>query len=317
MILVTGAAGFIGSNIVRCLNAHGRCDIVAVDNLEDGRKFENLVDLDLLDYWDVDLLERHLAAPPYGLPPVSLVIHQGACSDTTEWNGRMMLETNFEVSKRLLHFCAERELPFIYASSAAVYGLGQVFAEESANERPLNVYGYSKLLFDRYVRRHLPALQSQVVGLRYFNVYGPGEAHKGAMASVAWHFRNQVRESGAVRLFEGSHGYGPGAQRRDFVHVDDVSEVVRWFVEHPEISGIFNVGTGRAQAFNDVARAVIAWSGNGEIDYIPFPEHLRGRYQAFTEADLTSLRAAGCPLSFRDVATGVGDYMAALDQSGQ
>jgi len=317
MIIVTGAAGFVGSNIVRCLNSHGRSDIVAVDSLEDGRKYENLVELDLLDYWDVDALERNLSTTPYGLPPVSLVVHQGACSDTTEWNGRIMLEKNFEASKRLFHFCVDHGIRFVYASSAAVYGLEANFEEDARNERPLNVYGYSKLLFDRYVRRRLPALDSPVVGLRYFNVYGPGEGHKGGMASVAWHLRNQVQETGSVRLFEGSHGYGPGEQRRDFVHVADVAAVVRWFAEHGGSSGIYNVGTGRAQSFNDVADAVLAWHGSGGIEYIPFPEHLKGHYQAFTQADLSRLRRAGCPVSFRDVATGVHDYMSALDQAGK
>lgn len=315
MIVVTGAAGFIGSNIVRALNAHGVNEVVAVDDLEDGRKFENLVKCDLLDYWDVDRMKANLEKLPHDLAPARAIIHHGACSDTTQWNGKFMLENNFEVSKYLLHYCMERGIPYIYASSAAVYGYAREFSEHPRCEGPVNLYGYSKLLFDRYVRRYLPRSASQIVGLRYFNVYGPGEAHKGTMASVGWHFREQITRTGVVRLFEGSHGYPDGEQRRDFVYVDDAAAVVRWFAEHPGVSGIYNVGSGRAHAFNDVARAVIAWNGAGEIEYIPFPEHLKGRYQAFTEADLSALRGAGCPVEFRAVSEGVQAYMLALDRS--
>lgn len=314
MIIVTGAAGFIGSNIIRALNACGRHDIVAVDNLENGRKFDNLLDLVVLDYWDADVLERNMACPPFGLPSPSVVIHQGACADTMEWNGRHMLQLNFELSKRLLHFCLQWKISFIYASSAAVYGSAATFDESPQNERPLNVYGYSKLLFDRYVRQRMASFGSQVVGLRYFNVYGPGERHKGVMASVAWHFREQLCKDGVIKLFEGTHGYEAGEQRRDFVYVDDVADVVRWFYEHPNVSGIYNVGTGRGETFNAVAGAVLKWQGSGRLEYVPFPEHLKGRYQAYTRASLTRLRETGCPVSFRDVATGVGDYMAALDE---
>ncbi len=308
MIIVTGGAGFIGSNLVTGLNARGRDDIMVVDNLENGVKFRNLADLSIVDYLDKrDFLERVRRGE--FASGIDAVFHEGACSATTEWNGRYMMENNFEYSKVLLHFCLERGIPYLYASSAATYGGGTEFSEEPRNEHPLNVYGYSKLLFDQYVRRLLPSAASQVVGFRYFNVYGPREAHKGSMASVAWHFSRQVSAEGRARLFEGSGGYADGEQRRDFIYVGDAVDVNLWFFDNPGKSGIFNVGTGRSQTFNEVARAVIAWHGRGEVEYIPFPEHLQGRYQSFTEADLTALRAAGYTAPFRPVEQGVPTYL--------
>jgi ADP-L-glycero-D-manno-heptose 6-epimerase len=220
-----------------------------------------------------------------------------------------MMRNNYGYSQRLLHYCLEHSTPYIYASSAAVYGASQEFAERPGNEAPLNVYGYSKLQFDRYVRRVAGTPDSQVVGLRYFNVYGPREQHKGSMASVAFHFNNQVAADGEARLFEGSGGYGDGEQLRDFVYVDDVCDVNMWFLDNPGVSGVFNTGTGKAQSFNDVANAVIAWHGTGRIRYIPFPDHLKGAYQSFTQADLGHLRAAGCDVEFRPVEAGVKDYL--------
>ena len=307
MIVVTGGAGFIGSNLLRALNARGEDRLLVVDDMTDGTKFANLVDCRIADYEDRDDFRRLLRDG--GLPEgTRAVLHNGACSTTTEWDGRYMLDQNFACSKEILHACLERGVPFIYASSAAVYGASTAFAEAPENERPLNVYGYSKLLFDRYVERLGPTA-SQVVGLRYFNVYGRGEDHKGAQASVMWHFRRQVDEEGEARLFEGSDGYGDGEQRRDFVYVDDVAAVVLHFLDHPEHSGVYNVGTGRAQSFNDVARAVIAARGQGSIRYIPFPDHLRGRYQSFTEADIGRLRATGYEAEFATVEEGVARYV--------
>lgn len=309
MIVVTGGAGFIGSNLVKALNERGRSDVLVVDNLEDGTKFANIADCDIVDYLDQDDFLARVTAGADCPEPIEAIFHQGACSATTEWDGRYMLRNNYEYSKHLLHYCLERHIPFIYASSAAVYGAGKVFREDPACEAPLNVYGYSKLLFDQYVRRHLGTAWSQVVGLRYFNVYGPREQHKGGMASVAFHLHNQLHASGKLRLFEGSGGYGPGEQRRDFIYVADAVAVNLWFWEQRDKSGIFNLGTGNSHSFNDVARAVIRAEGRGEIDYIPFPDHLCGHYQSFTEADMGALRAAGYTQPFTDVAAGVRAYM--------
>ena len=312
MIVVTGGAGFVGSNVVAALNARGESDIVVVDDLSDGRKFANLADLQIADYLDKAAFLQAIGQERDPVGRLRAVLHQGACTDTTLWDGRYMMEENFSYSKALLHYCVERHVPFIYASSAAVYGAGPGFSEDPAHERPLNVYGYSKLLFDQYVRRHFHEADSQVVGLRYFNVYGPREAHKDSMASVAWHFHGQVAATGKARLFEGSDGYDDGEQRRDFVYVGDVADVNLYFLDHPGQSGIFNVGTGAGQSFNDVARAVIAWHGKGEIEYIPFPDHLAGHYQSFTEADMQALRRAGYREDFRTVEQGVRAYLDAV-----
>jgi ADP-L-glycero-D-manno-heptose 6-epimerase len=312
MIIVTGGAGFIGSNIVQGLNARGINNILVVDDLSDGHKCANLADADIYDYLDKDdFLARIRGEDGFG--SIEGVFHEGACSSTTEWDGRFVMKVNFEYSKVLLEWCAKRRAPFFYASSASVYGAGQTFREAREFEQPLNMYAYSKFLFDCHLRARWASIDSQVAGLRYFNVYGPREQHKGAMASVAYHFSHQLRESGRVRLFEGSDGYGPGEQRRDFIYVDDVVAVNLWLLDHPEVRGIFNVGTGRAQSFNDVARAAIAWhrarGEDGGIDYIPFPDSLKGRYQSFTEADMSALRAAGYEREFMDVASGVTRYL--------
>ncbi len=314
MIIVTGGAGFIGANLVAALNARGRRDVFVVDNLSNGVKFRNLADCEILDYQDKEDFLRTVTAAGELAEPVDAVFHLGACSSTTEWDGRYMMRNNYEYSKALLHYCLERRVPFIYASSASVYGGGKVFREDRELEAPLNVYGYSKFLFDQYVRRIMPSATSQIVGLRYFNVYGQREQHKGPMASVAYHFNSQIINNGRVRLFEGTDGYGNGEQRRDFVFVGDTCSVKLWFLDHPARSGIFNIGTGRSQSFNDVARAVIAWHGHGEIEYIPFPEQLQGRYQSFTQADINALRTAGYQEPFKTVEQGVHEYMQWLNR---
>ena len=308
MIIVTGGAGFIGSNIVAGLNEAGHDDIIVVDDLSDGTKFVNIADLKVADYIDKDDFLTCIEAGEK-IPRPTAIFHQGACSDTTEWDGRIMFGDNYDYSKRLLNYSLEHKIPFLYASSASVYGDGTVFREDPDNEKPLNLYAYSKFLFDQYVRRCLPDAASQIVGLRYFNVYGPREQHKGKMASVAYHFDGQVRESGTVRLFEGCGKYGNGEQRRDFVYVADVTAVNLWLHDNPQISGIFNLGTGKSQTFNDVANAVIKFHKRGNIEYIPFPAELEGRYQSFTQADIGALRAAGYGESFRDVEEGVSDYL--------
>ena len=328
-IVVTGAAGFIGSNIVKGLNERGIDDIIAVDDLTQGDKFRNLADLKIADYVDVDLFYDLFAEGAFG--QVEAVFHEGACSDTMETDGKYMMDNNYTLSCGLFNACQERGTRLLYASSAATYGGSQTFRESPEFEHPLNVYGYSKLLFDQRMRREcgkdFSRVKRQVAGFRYFNVYGPREQHKGRMASVAFHQFNQFRAEGKVKLFGEYGGYAPGAQQRDFVFIDDVVAVNLWFLDHPEKSGIFNLGTGRAQPFNDVATAVVnalrptpqgapldpaAAAAQGLIEYVPFPDALRGKYQCFTQADLTALRAAGCNHAFADVQTGVASYMATL-----
>jgi ADP-L-glycero-D-manno-heptose 6-epimerase len=318
MIIVTGGAGFIGSNLVQALNKEGRRDIIVVDDLSDGKKFKNLSKCEIADYYDKDDFLALLKQPKIWMKNIEVFFHQGACATTTEWNGRYMMATNYDYSKEILSFATAENLPFIYASSAAVYGATKVFKEELEYEGPLNVYGYSKFLFDQFVREKLSKRPSnQIVGLRYFNVYGPGEEHKGSMASVAFHLNNQMHTHDTVSLFEGCDGYGPGEQQRDFIYVDDLVAVNLWFWKNKTKSGIFNVGTGRCQSFNDVANAVLKHHGRGKIKYIPFPEHLKGAYQSFTQADLSALRKAGYTAPFKTVEEGVSAYLAVLNNNFQ
>ena len=320
--IVTGACGFIGANLVKGLNGIGIDNVIAVDNLSNADKFRNLVDCELADYLDKqEFLD--LVAQGYFDGGVNAILHQGACSDTMESDGRYMMDNNYRYSTTLLDFCLDQEVPFLYASSASVYGGGKVFRESREFEAPLNVYGYSKFLFDQRVRRCLQDAASPVVGFRYFNVYGPREQHKGRMASVAYHCFNQFQSEGRVRLFEGCDGYADGEQRRDFVFIEDVVKVNLHFLERQE-SGIFNLGTGRAQSFNDVAVATVnacrAAQGiaaaslaelraQGMIEYVAFPEALKGKYQSFTQADLTLLRTAGYREEFATVEQGVAAYV--------
>ena len=312
MIIVTGGAGFIGSNLVRALNSRGEQDILVVDDLTNGHKFANLVDCQIADYWDMDVFQQRMKTG-LSIEP-DCIFHQGACSDTTEWNGRYMMETNYQYSVELLDYCLANDVPLIYASSAAVYGANKKFKEQRQFEQPLNVYGYSKLLFDQYVRRRLASAKTQVVGLRYFNVFGPGEAHKGAMASIVWHLNRQITQGAKARLFEGSSGCAAGEQSRDFIYVVDIVAVNLWFMEHPAHAGIFNIGTGKASTFNEMANAVIGWHGKGEITYIPFPEELKDSYQSFTEADISKLRDVGYGAAFVDPSSGVRAYLDRLDE---
>jgi ADP-L-glycero-D-manno-heptose 6-epimerase len=321
--IVTGAAGFIGANLVKALNERGETNIIAVDNLTRADKFRNLVDCEIADYLDKkDFISLVEAGALDG--SVEAVFHEGACSDTMETDGRYMMENNYRYSISLLRFCQDNDASFLYASSASVYGAGRVFREEREHEGPLNVYGYSKFLFDQYVRRMWDERSAQIVGFRYFNVYGPREQHKGRMASVAFHFFNQYRDQGKVRLFEGCEGYANGEQRRDFVSVEDIVKVNLWCLDNPDVSGIFNLGTGRCQSFNDVAVATVnacrAHDGQaplslgdmqaqGIIEYIAFPEALKGKYQSYTEADMGALREAGYDAPFYSVEDGVARYV--------
>jgi ADP-L-glycero-D-manno-heptose 6-epimerase len=322
--IVTGAAGFIGSKLVEALNRRGIAEIIAVDSLKQGDKFRNLAKYEIADYLDQSELLESLESLAGS---VEAVLHQGACSDTTLTDGHFMMDTNYRYSKQMLEWCQDEEIPFLYASSAAVYGDSQEFREERRCEKPLNLYAYSKFLFDQVVRQMLNARTAQVAGLRYFNVYGPNEEHKKGygtdMTSVAYQAFNQFTKEKKVKLFVGSGGYGDGEQRRDFIHVDDVAAVNMWLLERRDVSGVFNCGTGRAQSFNDVATAVIntingtqastaELVSRGLITYIPFPDKLRGKYQSFTQADMSKLRAAGRPGDFMSVEQGVAAYVADL-----
>ncbi len=326
MIIVTGGAGFVGANLVAALNRRDIKQIVVVDDLADSDKFRNLTDCEIADYLDKSDFLR-LMQSNGSRQRIKAVFHQGACSDTMERDGAYMMRNNFQYSKEVLHYCQGRKIPLIYASSAAIYGAGKTFREERIYESPLNIYGYSKFLFDQYVRGLLVKKRAPIVGLRYFNVYGDREQHKGRMASVAFHHFQQFRNDGKVRLFEGSDGYAPGEQRRDFVSVEDVVAVNLYFMDHPKRSGIYNVGTGRSQTFNDVALAVINTlrerrgqpkmtlaqaQAEGLIEYVRFPEELKGKYQSFTQADIALLRKAGYRREFLAVEQGVGRYVRRL-----
>jgi ADP-L-glycero-D-manno-heptose 6-epimerase len=329
-VVVTGAAGFIGSNLIKGLNARGIDDIIAVDDLTQGDKFRNLADLKIADYVDADDFYSAFSGGHFG--QIEAVFHEGACSDTMEADGKFMMGNNYTLSWNLFQACQKRGTRLLYASSAATYGGSDTFREEPAFELPLNVYGYSKLLFDQRMRRecgpHFERTKAgrtqQVVGFRYFNVYGPREQHKGRMASVAFHQFNQFKAEGRVKLFGEYGGYAPGGQMRDFVFIDDVVAVNLWFFDNPAQCGIFNLGTGRAQPFNDVASSVVnalrsakgeaalsldAMVQQGQLEYIAFPDALRGKYQSYTQADLTALRATGCDHAFVDVQTGVAKYV--------
>ncbi len=349
MIIVTGGAGFIGSNLVHELNRIGEKDILIVDNLApapnlSGPKFLNLWGAEYADYMDKAEFRKALAAGDFEDAPVRAILHQGACSNTLEDDGRYMMDNNYTYSKELLEFAAWNEVPLVYASTAAVYGLSEKFEPVKANEKPLNVYGYSKLVFDKYVRRNVidPALlpsdedtedsdadlltrvKSTVVGLRYFNVYGPREQHKGRMASVIHHFTKQLRESGSIRMFEGSGGYANGEQRRDFVFVKDLCRINLFFAgllpESPKepVRAVVNAGTGEARTFKAVAEALMQVHGPGGIEYVPFPGDLKNRYQHFTQADVAGLRAAGYVAPFTSLEDGVKETFAdeSMKQAG-
>lgn len=311
MIIVTGGAGFIGSNVIEKLNFNNYYNIHVVDNLKKGEKFYNLSKLKFQDYHDKNDFYQRLDT----FNNVEAVFHLGACSDTTNWDGQYMLKNNYECSKKLYIWCQANKIPFIYASSASVYGKGlNGFNVDEKSEDPLNIYGYSKLLFDQYIRKNNCKSNSQVVGLRYFNVYGQNEQHKGAMASTIFHFNEQIKNLDEAKLFKGNSTIPDGEQKRDFVYVKDCADLNLWFFENPQISGIFNVGTGNAESFNNVAKTIIDWHKKGKISYIDFPPNLVNYYQNFTEANILSLRKIKCPIKFLSIKNGIKNYLSILNK---
>ena len=313
MIVVTGSNGFIGSNLIKGLNNLGYTDIIAVDDHSNPELKENITHCAISDYLEIQEFFDQVKTKRFDNQNIEAIFHQGACSNTMEWDSEYLYKNNLLYSKELLKLANRIKIPFIYASSASVYGDGSEFEESIENENPINLYAYSKFKFDQIVRQELKKNETQIVGLRYFNVYGPQEQHKGNMASVAYHLHNQLKDNDKIKLFEGSHGYGNGEQRRDFIYVDDVVKVNLWFLKNKKISGIFNLGTGRSQTFNDVANAVIDWNKKGTIEYIEFPEKLLDAYQSFTQADITKLRKVGYEEEFLSVQEGVFRYLSSLE----
>ena len=309
MIIVTGCNGFIGSNLVSQLNKLGFNNIIGVDDLSRKKNLINIEHCEIEGLLDIEEFESNYLLKDKSFNDVNQIFHQGACTNTMEWDAEYMMKNNFSFSQQLLDFAERNSVSFIYASSASVYGAGKKFEEIRENENPINLYAFSKYLFDQLVRQKVKANKIQIVGLRYFNVYGPNESHKGQMASVAYHLHQQLKEGNDVKLFEGSGGFGPGEQRRDFIYVDDVVKVNLWFMNNPDVSGIFNVGTGKSQTFKEVAKAVIEWHGKGSITYIPFPKELIDSYQSFTEANVDRLRQAGYQEDFLDVQSGIKLYL--------
>ena len=317
MIIVTGGAGFIGSNIVRALNERGRTDILIVDDLGGGDKYKNLIGLRFMDYQHKDDFLKLLTNSNFGAN-VEAVFHQGACSDTMEYDVNFMMRTNYDYSKELLKFCLRKQIPFLYASSASVYGTGKRgFREDEACENPINPYAFSKLMFDRYVRQFLGAAKSKIIGLRYFNVFGPQESHKGKMASIFYQIYKRMKLGGGPRLFKGTDGYGDGEQKRDFIYVKDVAKINLWCLDNDVASGIYNCGTGHAHTFNAVAKAMIeSMHSKMKVTYCEFPDELRGKYQSFTEADMKKISAAGYKEGFTNFVIAVEEYCKFLEGGG-
>ena len=313
MIIVTGSNGFIGSNLIKGLNEIGYKDIIAVDDQDDPELKENIAHCDVQEFLNIDEFINLIRNSEIDGTKIRVIFHQGACSNTMEWDADFLYNNNLLYSKELLNFSQKTKTPLIYASSASVYGAGKIFKESVEYEHPINLYAYSKFKFDQLVRQELIKSKTQIVGLRYFNVYGPQEQHKGNMASVAFHLHNQLQNNEEIKLFEGSEDYDDGEQRRDFIYVEDVVKVNLWFLKNQKVSGIFNVGTGKSQTFNEVAYSVIKWNKRGKINYVPFPEKLKGAYQSYTQANISKLREAGYKDEFLNVQEGVKKYLDRLE----
>lgn len=310
MIIVTGGAGFIGSCVVRMLNDMGREDIVIVDNIASTDKWMNMRNKKYLRY--VNKKEFLAELPVY--ESVTAVIHMGACSSTTERDFDYLWKNNFEYTKMLWEYCAEKQISFIYASSAATYGDGMEGFDDKIDIdclRPLNGYGYSKQLFDLWVKHQAASFPKQYVGLKFFNVYGPNEYFKDSMASMIFHGYRQIQEAGKIKLFKSCNPkYADGGQLRDFVYVKDICKVILWMLQNPHVSGLFNVGTGRAQSFRELAEATFhALNLEPNIEYIDMPERLKEKYQYYTKAEMSKLREAGYEFPFVDLETGARDYV--------
>ena len=313
MIVVTGSNGFIGSNLIKGLNEIGYKDIIAVDDQDDPELKENIAHCDVQDFLNISEFINLIRNNEIDGTKIRAIFHQGACSNTMEWDADFLYSNNLLYSKELLNFSKKTKTPLIYASSASVYGAGKIFKESVEYEDPINLYAYSKFKFDQLVRQELIKSETQIVGLRYFNVYGPQEQHKGTMASVAFHLHNQLKDNEEIKLFEGSEGYDDGEQRRDFIYVEDVVKVNLWFLKNQKVSGIFNIGTGKSQTFNEVAHSVINWNKRGKVSYVPFPEKLKGVYQSYTQANISKLREAGYKDEFLNVQEGVKKYLDRLE----
>ena len=310
MIIVTGGAGFIGSCVVRTLNDAGRKDIIIVDNIAETDKWMNMRNKQFIKYVHKSKFLEEL--PSY--EGVEAIIHMGAQSSTTERDFDYLWENNFEYTKALWNYCAEKQISFIYASSAATYGDGsQGFDDKTSIDvlQPLNGYGYSKQLFDLWVMHQAKVKPAQAAGLKFFNVYGPNEYFKGSMASMVFHGFNQIKADGEIRLFKSCNpDYEDGGQLRDFVYVKDICSVIMFLLEHKNVNGLFNVGTGRAQSFRELAEATFEALGlEPNIKYIDMPEKLRGKYQYYTKAEMQKLRDMGYDKPFADLQQGVTDYV--------
>ena len=310
MIIVTGGAGFIGSCVVRTLNNAGIEDIVIVDNVNTTDKWLNMRDKKYIKYVHKSEFLQELSS----YKGVSAIIHMGAQSSTVETDFDYLWKNNYEYSKSLWKYCAEKQIQFIYASSAATYGDGTEGFDDRADIdklKPLNRYGYSKQLFDLWIKHQAAIFPKQYVGLKFFNVYGPNEYFKGSMASMIFHGYKQIQEFGKVKLFKSCNpDYKDGEQLRDFVYVKDVCDAIFWLLSHEKINGLFNVGTGRAQSFRELAEATFHALGmKANIEYIDMPEHLKNKYQYYTQAEISQLREAGYTRKFMDLEEGAEDYV--------